>query len=81
MAYDNFQFFDGLGELDVFLFFLLEELQGLNIFLEFIREMDSVFLPLVDEVWKFLFSNKGNNWTAQSLVKSATLPKGKEDPV
>jgi hypothetical protein len=53
----------------------------LNIFAEFIREMDSIFLPLVDEVRKFLFSNKGNYRTAQDLMKSATLPKGKEDPV
>jgi hypothetical protein len=47
---NNFQFFDGSSEFDVFLFFLLEQLQGLDIFTEFIREMDSVFLSLVDEV-------------------------------
>jgi len=43
--------------------------------------MDSIFLPLVDEVGKFLFANKGNNRTAQNLVKPTALPKGKEDPV
>ncbi len=43
--------------------------------------MDSVFLPLVDEVGKFFFANKWNNRTALNLVKPATLPKGKEDPV
>ena len=77
----NFQFFDGLSEFGVFFFLLLEQLQSLDIFTEFIREMDSVFLPLVDEVGKFFFANKGNNRTAQNLVNPATLPKGKEDPV
>ncbi len=77
----NFQFFDGLSEFGIFFFLLLEKLQGLHIFTEFIREMDSVFLSLVDEVGKFLFANKWNNRTAQNLVKPATLPKGKEDPV
>ena len=77
----NFQFFDGLSEFGIFFFLLLEQLQGLNIFTEFTREMDSVFLPLVDEVGKFLFANKGNNRTTQNLVKPATLPKCKEDPV
>jgi hypothetical protein len=37
-----------------------EQLQSLDIFTEFIREMDSIFLPLVDEVGKFLFANEGN---------------------
>ena len=78
---NNFQFFDGLSEFGVFFFLLLEQLQGLDIFTEFIWEMDSVFLPVVDEVGKFLFANKRNNRTAQNLVKPATLPKGKEDPV
>ena len=77
----NFQFFDGLSEFGIFFFLLLEQLQSLNIYTEFIREMESVILPLVDEVWKFLFANKGNNRTAQNLVKPATLPKSKEDPV
>ncbi len=77
----NFQFFDGLSEFGVFFFLLLEQLQGLDIFTELIREMDSVFLPLVDEVGKFLFANKRNNRTTQNLVKPPTLPKGKEDPV
>jgi hypothetical protein len=81
MADNNFQFFDGLSEFGVFFFLLLEQLQSLDIFSEFIGEMESVFLPLVDEVGKFFFSNKGNNRTTQNLVKSATLPKGKEDPV
>ena len=81
MTDNNFQFFDGLSEFGVFFFLLLEQLQGLDIFTEFIREMDSVFLPLLDEVGKFLFANKWNNRTAQNLVKPATLPKGKEDPV
>jgi hypothetical protein len=70
-----------LREFGVFLFFLLKELQGLNIFAEFIWKIYSVLLPLVDEVGKFLFANKGNNRTAQNMVKPATLPKGKEDPV
>ena len=77
----NFQFFDGLSEFGVFFFLLLEQLQSLDIFSELIREMDSVFLSLVDEVGKFLFANKGNNRTTQNLVKPATLPKCKEDPV
>ena len=38
----DFELFDGLGEIGVFFFFLLEELQGLNIFAEFIREMIGV---------------------------------------
>ena len=46
----NFQIFDGLSEFGVFFFLLLEQLQGLDIFTEFIREMDSVFLSLVNEV-------------------------------
>ncbi len=77
----DFELFDGLGEIGVFFFFLLEELQGLNILAELIREMDSIFLPLLDEVGKFLFANEGNNRTAQGLVKSVTLPKGEQDPV
>lgn len=77
----NFQFFDGLSKFGVFFFLLLEQLQSLDIFTELIREMDSVFLPLLDEVGKFFFANKRNNRTAQNLVKPATLPKGKEDPV
>ena len=81
MADNNLQFFNGLSEFGVFFFFLLEQLEGLNIFAEFIREMDSVFLSLVDEVGKFLFANKRNNRTTQNLVKPPTLPKGKEDPV
>ncbi len=60
MAYDNFQFFEGLGYFGVFLFFLLKELQGLNFFAEFVWKMDSIFLPLVDEAGKFLFANKWN---------------------
>jgi hypothetical protein len=78
---NNFQFFDGLSEFGVFFFLLLEQLQNQDIFTELIREMDSVFLPLLDEVGKFFFANKGNNRTAQYFVKPATLPKGKEDPV
>jgi hypothetical protein len=80
MAYHNFQFFDGLSEFDVFFFFLLEQLQGLDIFTEFIRKMNSVLLALVDEVGEFFFSNKGNNRTTQNLMKSATLPQCKQDP-
>ena len=63
MAYNNFQFFDGLSEFGIFFFLLLEQLQGLDIFTEFIREMDSVLLPLVDEVREFFFSNKGYDGT------------------
>ena len=63
MAYNNFQFFDGLGDFGVFFFFLLQQLQGLDIFFEFVREMVDVFLSQKDEVGEFFFSYKGYDGT------------------